>query len=144
MSLLKDAIKEMALKGRIEHEVTIGGSTFTFRNLTTEEQLLIDSTANLNSVKKKYDDKEVQTYGDTLVKIRNLVTLSFAIKEINGQPPVDENASLQEQYAQRKEFREELSELSPILIDELLQKGHNKVYEMNKEFYKDLPGNSGK
>lgn len=144
MSLLKETIQSLVKTGKIEHEETFNGTTFVFKNLTMEEQLLVDSTANLNSIKERHGAKDASTFNDTLVKLRNLAILSYSIKEINGVPPVDEALPLKEQYEQRQEFRNELSELSPVFIDELLQKGYNKVFEKNKEFYKDLKENTGK
>lgn len=144
MSLLKEAIRSLVNTGQIEHEETIQGTTFVFRNLQMEEQLLVDSTANLNSIKEKFGAKDISTYPDTLVKLRNLSILSFSIKEVNGVPPVDLSLPKADQYKQRQEFREELSELSPVFIDELLQKGYNKVFNKTKEFYSDIKENAGK
>lgn len=144
MSLLKEAIKSLAEKGVIEHYKTINGMRFDFRALTSEEQLIADSMVNTNSLKKKYKaEDELTTYPDTISKYRNLSILCYAIKSVDGQVPVDENASLEDQFKKRIEFKNELATLSPAIIDELFKEylTHNKK---QRDFFNDLEENTGK
>jgi hypothetical protein len=145
MSLVKSALKSLAEKGIIEHEVTIEGVRFEFRALTSEEQLIADSMVNSNSLKKKYGaGDELNTFGDTISKYRNLALLCFAIKSIDGQVAVDGSIELEKQFKQRIEFRDELSELSPTFIDELFRRGYLEHNKKQREFFDNVKDNVGK
>ena len=141
MSLVKDILKGLAEKGKVEHEFTLNGIKFVMEPLTTEEQILTDGLVSTESLKEKYGTgKEFGTYNDTIIKLRTVSQLTFAIKSVNGKPPVDESQSLTEQFKQRIEFRDELNELGPHVIDEL-GKEYRAMLKKNRELFENLEEN---
>lgn len=144
MSLVKEALESLAQKGKLEHDCTILGIKFVLEPLSTEEQILADGIVDVESLKKKYGATEdFNTYADTVGKYRTLAQLMFAVKKVNGASPVDLNASLQEQFKQRLEFRDELSNLSTTIIDELTI-NYRKLLNKQKDFFDNLEENVGK
>lgn len=144
MTVIKDILKGLVKKGKVTHEVEVQGSKFELRTISTEEQFLVESSANVSNLRDKYEAKgEITSYMDTLSKMRNVSLLAFVIHSIDGAEVVDESLSPQEKFKQRLEFRDQLAELPPIFIDELL-KGYKELTDKNNELYKDLKENLGK
>lgn len=144
MSLVKDAIKSLAAKGKVDSEFTILGTKFVMEALTMEEQLITDGFVDIDVMKKKYDTEDrISTYPDMIGKCRSMAMVTFAIKKVNNISPVDETLSAAEQFKQRVELRDELMELGPAVIDQLIQK-YNALAMKQKEFFADLEGNVGK
>lgn len=141
---IKDIIKGLAAKGKLTEEVTIQGSVFVLRTISTEEQFLVETIASMADIKKKFNaEAEINTYMDTIAKMRNVSLLAFVIESIDGVPTVDVEASPPEKFQQHVAFKSELTTLAPAMIDALI-KGHNKLTEKNQELYKDIKGNLGK
>lgn len=144
MSLLKGIIKGLAEKGVIEHEVLIDDSVFVLQTIATEEQVLLETLSSTNRWKEKYDaDAEINTYADTIRKIRDVTLLAFCIKSVDGHVVVDKTKSHPDQLKERLAFRDELFSLNPNMIDKLLN-GYNELQKKSKEFYSDVKENLGK
>lgn len=138
MSLVKSALQGLVTKGKISHEFTIHGAKFEMELLSTEEIFLADALVDVKSIKEKFGaDERFQIMNDTIVKQRTLSRMAYAVKKVNGQSPVDETLPVVDQFKQRMEFREELSELEVTVYDEIVA-SYNKLVEKRDALYEDL------
>lgn len=144
MTAIKDILKGLVKKGKVTHEVTVQGSTFELRTISTEEQFLVETMTSVSNLKDKYEAAgEISSYVDTLTKMRNLSLLTLSIHSIDGVEVVNDEATPGEKFKLRLEFRDELSELPSEFIDELL-KGYRELSKKNAELYRDFKENVGK
>lgn len=144
MSLVKSALQSLAEKGKVTHSFTIKDTKFEMESLTTEEQILSDGLVDIDTLKKKYDTKQrISTYPDMIAKYRSLAQIAFAIKKINNEPPVDTEKTYSEQFIARLEFRDELSQLDPVMLDEII-KEYKKLGSKQRDFYDNFEENVGK
>jgi len=140
MSLVKDVIESVARKGEITHEFTVKGLQFVIRSLATEEQILADGMVDTGKIRKKYGAENLMTLSDTIQKYRTIAMVALATKTINGKSPVDEEASLEEQYKQRQEFVDELMSLGSAFMDNVIRE-YNKLGVKEREFFSDVDEN---
>lgn len=135
MSLVAAAIKSLIEKGDVFHETTIHGIKFEMGVLSSEEQILADGLVDMDKIREKYkaETSFVTTFRDTVEKFRTIALVAFAVKKVNGQSPVDAGASLQEQYKQRVEFRDELLGL-PTPVQDKLTREYNQLLLKQAEF----------
>jgi hypothetical protein len=138
MSLVKAALEGLVIKGKIDHEFTIHGTKFEMELLSTEEIFLADALVDFKSLKEKYGaDERFQIMGDGIVKQRSLSQMTFAIKKVNGQSPVDETLPVEEQFKQRMEFRDELASLEVTIYDQIVD-SYNKLVKKRDALFEDL------
>lgn len=140
MSLVKEAILSVAREGEITHEFTIKGLKFVIKALSTEEQILADGMVDTSRIRSKYGAENLMTLSDTIQKYRTIAMIALATKTLNGTSPVDENASLEEQYKQRREFIDELMSLGSGFMDAII-KEYTQLGIKERNFYKDLEEN---
>lgn len=138
MSLVKSALEGLVIKGKISHEFTIHGTKFEMELLSAEEIFLADALIDVKSVKEKFGaDERFQIMNDTIVKQRTLSQMTYAIKKVNGQSPVDETLPVTEQFVQRMEFREEIAALEVTIYDEIVA-SYKKLVEKRDALFEDL------
>lgn len=140
MSLVKDAIRSIVEKGIIEHEFTIQDTKFVIRSLTTEEQFLADGMVDSNRLREKYKTDKLITLNDTIQKHRTISMVALATKLVNGHSPVDENESLENQFKQRLELRDELMSLGSGYMDQIITE-YNKLKQKEAKFYQNVEEN---
>jgi hypothetical protein len=140
MSLVADAIKSVAEKGQITHECTIQGLKFVLRSLKTEENIIADGMVDTDKVSEKYGAKNLITLNDTLNKYRTIAMISLATETVNGKPPVDSKVSLEDQFKQREEFRDELMGSGAAFVDALIRE-YNFLLVKEREFYVNINEN---
>lgn len=143
MSLVREAIMSVARTGEIVHKFTIKDLTFVLRGLKSEEELLADGMVDPQRLREKYGATNLLTLNDTLQKHRTLAMVALATKSVNGQSPVDTESTLQEQYKQRLELRDELMELDSAMVDEIV-KEYNKLALKRAQFFENVEENMEK
>lgn len=140
MSLIRETILAVAREGEITHKFTLKGMKFVLRSLTTEEQILSDGMVDSQKLKKKYGAEDLLTLSDTIAKYRTIGKIALSIKTVNGQSPVDTNESLEVQFKQRLELRDELMELGSGAVDEMIRE-FNKLAIKESEFFENIEDN---
>lgn len=145
MSLVKDIVGSLIEKGDIIHETTIHGIKFEMRLLSNEEQILADGLVDMQHIRDKYKAEAsfTTTFRDTVEKFRAVALVAFSIKSVNGKSPVDKSLSLEEQYKQRVEFRDELLGL-PTPIQDKLASEYNQLLTKQTEFLNKAEEIAGK
>lgn len=143
MSLLKEAIQSLVIKGKITHEFEFQGMKFEMSPLTSEENLVSESMVDPDALKAKYKADTITTFRDTIEKHRAASLLSFVITKIDGKSPVDLNESLENQFKTRLEFRNELLTMNVVMFDHLMAEV-NKCMDSGKKFYEKIEENVGK
>jgi hypothetical protein len=141
MSLVKDMIQQLVNEGKVSNSFTVRGIRFEMENLTTEEQLLADGLVDISKIAEKYQaDKDISVLPDMIQKYRTIAQVTFAIKKVNGQSPVDEQAAPSEQFKQRLEFKDELIQLGTAMLDELID-NYRSLVAKQKDFLDDVEEN---
>lgn len=140
MSLVKDVIESVAREGLITHEFPIKNLKFKLKALSSEEQFLADGMVDTNKIKKKYGAENLVTLNDQIQKHRSISMIALATVSVNGKCPVDEKATLEEQFKQRLEFKDELMTLNSGMIDAIIMEFNNLV-KKERDFYKDIESN---
>lgn len=141
MSLVKDLlVKSLAEEGELLHDFTIKNLTFVLKEIETEEQILADGLVDLGQIREKHDAKNHITLDDMIRKMRAISQITFAIKTINGKPPVDPDADLKEQYKARLELRDELLGMGTAFVDRIILE-FNDFAAKQREFYKNHKDN---
>jgi hypothetical protein len=143
MSLVREAILSVARNGEITHEFTVKELKFVLRTLSTEEQFIADGMVDTARLREKYGADNLITLNDTIQKHRTIAMVAMATKTVNGKSPVDTESTLQEQYKQRTELRNELMELDSHLIDHIIRE-YTKLTSKQNDFYKNLDENMEK
>lgn len=133
MSLVKSAIESLVMKGKITHDFELQGIQFSMQILSTEEQLIADSLVDPDYLGKKYKTKNLNTFRDTMDKHRLISQMALAIRTVNGESPVDASLSLEEQFKQRIEFKEEISGLDVVMLDRLIAE-YNELISKQRQF----------
>lgn len=140
MSLVSDIIKSVAKDGEITHEFSVKKIKFVLRPLTLEELLIADGMIDTEKIRKKYGANDLILLNDTIQKHRTIALVALATKTVNGKEPIDKKASLQEQFKQLEEFRDELMGTGGAFVDRLIAE-YNVMVSKEKEFYKELEEN---
>ena len=140
MSLVGDIIKSVAKEGEIHHEFSVKGVKFVFRPLNLDEMLIADGMIDMDKLQKKYGAKDLVVLNDTIQKARTIALVALSTKTVNGKQPVDKDASLEEQFRQLGEFRDELMDSGTAFVDRLILE-YNKMVDKEREFFRDLDEN---
>lgn len=140
MSLVGDIIKSVAKEGEITHEFSIKKINFVFRPLNLDEMIIADGMIDIEKIRKKYGAKDLIVLNDTIQKARTIALVTLATKTVNGKQPVDKNASLEDQFKQLEEFRDELMDSGTAFVDRLILE-YNKMVDKEREFFKELDEN---
>lgn len=143
MSLVKSAIESLVQKGKITHDFEVQGVSFSMQILSTEEQLIADSMVDPEYLSKKYKTKNLNTFRDTMDKHRVISQMALAIRNVNGESPIDTSLSLEEQFKQRAEFKEEISNLDVVTLDRLIFE-YNQLIAKQREFMNEVKENAKK
>lgn len=141
MSLVKDildsAIDSVVKTGEIEHKFEVKGLTFVLRGLTAEEEILADGMVDTSKIKEKYGAQNLMTLQDTIHKHRTLARVALSTRTVNGKPPVDKEANLEDQFKQREEFKSELMGLNSAMLD-LIIREFGKLNEKQIKFFENV------
>lgn len=140
MSLVGDMIKDVAHKGDIQHEFSVGGLDFVLVPLNTERHIIAEGMISSKKISEKYKAENLLTLNDTVQKYRTLAKVALATKTVNGKTPVDEASGNGDKYKQWEEFRDELMSLSTGMIDRIITE-YNKLEQKDRKFYAELEDN---
>lgn len=140
MSLVGDMIKSVSQEGKIEHKFTIKKLKFVMCPLDLDEMLIADGMIDIEKLRKKFGAKDLVVLNDTIQKARTIALVALATKTVNGKPPVDESISLEEQFKQLEEFRDELMGSGTAFVDRLILE-YNKMVDKERAFFADLDEN---
>lgn len=140
MSLVGDMIKSVAQEGEIVHKFTIKKLKFVMSPLKLDQLIIADGMIDIDKLREKYGAKDLVILNDTIQKARTIALVTLATKTVNGKPPVDVEATKEEQFKQLEEFRDELMDAGSAFVDRLIVE-YNKMVNKEKEFFADLDEN---
>lgn len=140
MSMVKDLIQSVAKEGNITHDFSIGSLKFVIGPIKTEEQFLADGQILTNKIKEKYGATDLMTLPDTVQKYRTVAMVALSTITVNGQSPIDENETIQNQFKQRQELIDELLGMPPEAIDKMSRE-YYKLSNKQKDFYTSFNDN---
>lgn len=140
MSLVGDLIKSVVQEGEIVHEFTVKSLKFVMRPLNLDEMLIADGMIDIEKIRKKHGAKDLVVLNDTIQKARTVALVALATKTVNGKPPVDKETTIEDQFKQLEEFRDELMGSGTAFVDRLIIE-YNKLVDKERAFFKDLEEN---